>query len=118
MLASKIHRDLTEWFIKENPTSVTFKRSPRVPTGTGGWTNGTPVNIGPYTVRLVGINSGTQERTQADGSIVSLSEMLIADMSVSLVKGDQFTIDGIVKEILSVNRNPSWRVEAEVFSHV
>lgn len=121
------HLANTKAFIAQNPYELSVARRTRIADGMGGWRYGPAFAAGPYTVRLVGYtgqDGGATQRTDDRGELVTVVMNLIAMPDTAILKGDQFRIPGmiglepdVIYEVLTVNRNPPWRLEASVYQH-
>ena len=113
------HLALTQYFINENPVTVTLSRRPKTPTGSGGWKYGAGAPQTPFVGRLVGSNfkRDTSVRTTEAGQEVVPTHVLIAMPGTDVLRGDQFTIDGLLYEVVAFNEMPKWRINAEVMVH-
>jgi hypothetical protein len=118
-LTAASHVRVTKDFIDGNPSTVTFKRRPRVSDGAGGWTWGDWFDSGTYVVRIVGL--GTQEAgevfTSPDGTVVNVAQMLIAMPDMDIRANDQFVHEGKLKEVLITDMLPPWRLQGKVMVH-
>jgi hypothetical protein len=119
MLMSAEHVAATQLFIDANPNSFSLQRPGRVSDGAGGWTEGTPIELGEQTMRLVGLSqlSTQAERVSSDGHIVRATFALVALPSADVAVGDRFTFEDKVHEVLFVSTHPEWRKRAEVYRH-
>jgi hypothetical protein len=116
MLDSTLHKIQTEAFIAANPADIVLERASDVDDGKGGVIKGTPTLLPPQRMRKVGSTriSGTQEVTLPDGHIVVPTAALIGLPEVDIAKDDEFVIDGVRHKVLTVDRQPPWRVQASV----
>lgn len=123
MLTDDIHLRATEMFIAQNPETILLSRKVKVPTGTGGFRWEDPiVPFEPFVGRRVGRGglrgADFSERVSEQGHTVVTSWVLIAMPTVDLRVGDHFTNeDGNDCEVLFIDRQPPWRVKAEVYEH-
>jgi hypothetical protein len=119
MLMTAEHIAATQMFIDANANTFNLQRSARVSDGAGGWTTGTPADVGAQTMRLVGLSqlSTQAERVSADGHIVRATFALVCLPSADIEVGDTFDFEGAVHEVLFVSTHPEWRKRAEVFRH-
>ena len=113
------HLALTSYFINENPVTVTLSRRSKVSTGTGGWKYGAAANLEPFTARLVGsfrLRDSIVRTTEAGQEVIP-THTLIAMPGEDIARGDQFTIDDVLYEVVAFNTMPKWRINAEVLAH-
>jgi hypothetical protein len=117
-LTDELHIALTEQFVAENPFTVVLSRKVKEPTGTGGFRWVSPdMPINPFQARRVGSGGDLLEQVTAEGHTVIPSWTLIAHPGMDIQIGDTFTFCGNTCEVLKVDRQPPWRVQALVYEH-
>ena len=113
------HLALTQYFINENPTSITISRRAKEPTGSGGWRYGEATDLDPFVGRLVGsfrLRDSIVRTTEAGQEVIP-THTLIAMPGEDIARGDQFTVDDVLYEVVAFNTMPKWRINAEVLAH-
>lgn len=122
-LTSRIHLRNTAVFISENPIEISLTRPVRISTGTGGYRiEPGEAPFDPFVGRRVGRGglrgADFAERVSENGHTVVPSWILIAMPEIDIHIGDHFiSDDGKDCEILFIDRQPPWRVKAEVYEH-
>jgi hypothetical protein len=114
----RIQRLGTKEFISADPRQIVLLRTPLIPNGTGGTTEGTPVPLPPQTMRLIPVNSQVSaERTTSDGRVLKPSYTLMGEVGVNMMYGDTFELpDGTTGEVAYVQEKQVYQVKGEVVS--
>jgi len=107
-----MHHHQTEWFINDGPTDLVFTRTPMVDDGAGGKQKGSPFNLLPQKVRVVGVRNDAVFIT-TDGRRIQIHKKIVGKEGLDVDHGDRFMFDGIDYEVIDIQRDPYWRVEVE-----
>jgi hypothetical protein len=108
----------TELFIDENPIDVVFRRSSRVKTSAGGWTDGSPTTLQPQRVRLVSQHGYlVDQRLGAEGDVSVPRFTVVGLPGVDMKRGDVFEYGGETFKINRVNTSPPWAKRGEAIEY-
>lgn len=111
----RAQRRLTAMFIEADPLELQLMRSTRTPNGSGGYKVSAPAPVGGLQrMRLIPLQDGAPERTNADGKEVVPQYMLMGSFDADLQRWDSFTLNGERYQIVFVNRNRSYETKGEV----
>lgn len=116
-LTSRLHRNVTAWFIRQRPSEITLKRRPKIDDGKGGFIWGPSADLPPQTMRKVASFrlSAVTERTSADGSIIIPTAALIGMGDADIRRYDRFFLDGKWHRVVSHPQQiPGWRTQSEI----
>lgn len=109
-----MRRELTRRAIEQNPEQVALKRTPKVPDGAGGFTDGEPATLGPQTFRLfISSNRGSRDVSQVGGQMQINQAGLLAPHDADIRRDDSFERDGRHYKVAKVD---PVRLQGEVVS--
>lgn len=117
-LDTKVHRNLTELYIKQRPVSIIVKRTTKVQGADGGWTKSAPVALAAQHGRIVELlrAQATERRTTDEGDIVIPTHILVTMPDADFQRKDTFIAYGELWEVIHVSRLPEWRLSLELVS--
>lgn len=114
----KIHSQLTDMFIDENPRDIAFTRNRRVKTSAGGFTLSPVATLQSQKGRLIkGANRGMATPVvSTSGRISSHSAVIVFSRDKDVEILDTTVVDGMPYRVVGVTMGP-WSIEAELEDH-
>lgn len=91
-------------YIAADPQEIVFTRYPRIDDGAGGWRKGTPVQVGPQTMRLVPYKRRLSSLTDmvTAGEIPNVQYSLVAAYNADVERYDEFELHGEAMKVIGV----------------
>lgn len=113
MNATDLHQAQTEAFINAAPTDLVINRKNIESDGAGGMRVIDEDPLDPQKIRVVGMRNPAV-RISPDGRNVVVGKTVIGTSDLDIQMGDTFEYEGSSWEVVTVQRDPNWRVAAEV----
>lgn len=101
----------TDAFIKVSPVDLVFRRKTKVSDGKGGTKSAAETDVDAQTVRVVGVSNGRPPIT-IDGRQLTINKNVVGMPGLDIELGDLFEYEDRLFEVVTVERDPSWRVVA------
>jgi hypothetical protein len=91
-------------YIAADPQIIVLTRYPRIDDGAGGWRKGTPVEVGPQTMRLVPYKRRLSSLTDmvTAGEIPNAQYSLIGQYNADVERYDEFDLHGEWMKVIGV----------------
>lgn len=112
----RIHDQLTEFLVDENPRDIVLNRFVKERTSAGGFRLVPSATLAPQKGRLVQGNRQLVDRTLPGGKVVSPDATIVFDKDADVQRHDKCVIDGDDYEVVFVKELP-WSTQAEVTRH-
>lgn len=105
------HERQTQSFIDRDSDKIVLYRAAKSDDGQGGTIEGEPEPLATQTVRVVGQRNGPPV-VIADGRQIKLDKSLIGMPTFDVEIGDTFSYQNRSFEVVWIQRDPVWRIEA------
>lgn len=109
-------RKVTRRFIDADPYSVVLTRTTRTENGAGGFKKTNPTPLTAQRVRLMpqATQGRLEERQILDGQMVQINYHMVGDIGLDVQRGDTFTKDGALHEVVWVVTVSEYEVKAGI----
>jgi hypothetical protein len=115
-LSTRMERKSIEELIRQDPTTVTLIRHPRVRSDTGGYVEGPPVTLRPQVFHLQSFKRRLTDETvrTEQGTVQSLLYTLVGKWNADIQQNDTFFLGDDEFEVEAVDLDRRVRTAAQV----